>query len=363
VRPEEPATPMRYEHTVVFRLRGIGYTEHADLELTNHQERAIRAWITVDADGPCADADRSGALGTMLLHTMVGGGPSGTFEERLAAESQEVKQRRRERSASGPYLVFQHRGELANWDPAAEREFDQLVIRINGPPKEAITAASASAVSALVSALALQFGQKVSVEEVCRSIVFLRDDGKPVYSFTGEASGNIVAVTSLPRESVAQVAEWLEALLNASEFERVIRLHFSSLEAGSDTLRSFLAAWSALEIFVSKVFTAYEDQLFDDLERQSEAEAYRSYLRRIVEVMKDKYRLADKFSVVAVRLAPDDADDDLTIFRRAKKLRDDLAHGQDVDEDALPASAVRSLLLKYLSLHLEERIPLKRNGA
>ena len=71
-------------------------------------------------------------------------------------------------------------------------------------------------------------------------------------------------------------------------------------------------------------------------------------------VMKDKYRLADKFGIVAMQLSAIDADKDVIAFREAKKVRDELFHGSNIDENTLPVASVRSLLVKYLQLHLGE---------
>ena len=117
-------------------------------------------------------------------------------------------------------------------------------------------------------------------------------------------------------------------------------------------LRSFLAAWTALEIFVNKVFGDYEDRLFGELTEGPYPEARREHLARMREVMKDKYRLADKFAIIICQLCPNDADQDLAAFRKAKELRDDLSHGTEVTEPALPVAIVQGLIRKYLRLHL-----------
>lgn len=76
------------------------------------------------------------------------------------------------------------------------------------------------------------------------------------------------------------------------------------------------------------------------------------YLKRIHEVMKDNYRLSDKFIVIAVDLCPADVDADLLIFERAKRLRDDITHGDAVDEAGPPVEDLRTLLRKLFHSHL-----------
>ena len=73
---------------------------------------------------------------------------------------------------------------------------------------------------------------------------------------------------------------------------------------------------------------------------------------RLKDVMSDKYRLADKFLVIASVLDSGGAADDATEFGRLKKFRDGLFHALDTPLSPLPTEAVQKLLLKYMKLHL-----------
>jgi hypothetical protein len=69
--------------------------------------------------------------------------------------------------------------------------------------------------------------------------------------------------------------------------------------------------------------------------------------------MSDKYRLSDKFSVIAGELDDSEAEDDQHKFDAIKVTRDKLLHGEDVPISSLPTSDATQLLRKYLRLHLE----------
>jgi Mn-dependent DtxR family transcriptional regulator len=77
------------------------------------------------------------------------------------------------------------------------------------------------------------------------------------------------------------------------------------------------------------------------------------YLERIHEVMRDKYRLLDKFVVICAELDPAEIDRNVQIFEHGKKLRDEFSHGEFVDEDTLPLKDVQGLLRKFVRLHVE----------
>jgi hypothetical protein len=68
--------------------------------------------------------------------------------------------------------------------------------------------------------------------------------------------------------------------------------------------------------------------------------------------MSDKYRLSDKFSVIATELAEPDLEQDQATFDTIKVIRDKLLHGEDISLTSLPIADANKLLRKYLRLHL-----------
>lgn len=71
--------------------------------------------------------------------------------------------------------------------------------------------------------------------------------------------------------------------------------------------------------------------------------------------MKGKYSLADRFLVIASLLDETSAETDSVEFLELKNVRDDLLHGQEVDERTLPSAEVQYLLRKYLRLHIQAK--------
>jgi hypothetical protein len=66
---------------------------------------------------------------------------------------------------------------------------------------------------------------------------------------------------------------------------------------------------------------------------------------RFRDVMKDKYRLADKFLVVASLLDAATASDDAIEFSELKRIRDGPLHALDMPSSPLPTDDVQKLLL------------------
>ncbi|OIP61522.1 MAG: hypothetical protein CO148_10535 [Nitrospirae bacterium CG_4_9_14_3_um_filter_41_27] len=120
----------------------------------------------------------------------------------------------------------------------------------------------------------------------------------------------------------------------------------------NDRLQSFLSGWSALEIFINKTFTVYEEEFMKRVIRDDAPAGTTRYIDRIREVMEGKHRLLDKFIVIAACLGGDTIEADIDLFKKLKDTRDDFFHKQDIAENNLPTAELRSLLNRYLRAHI-----------
>ena len=91
------------------------------------------------------------------------------------------------------------------------------------------------------------------------------------------------------------------------------------------------------------------------------------FLEKLKGTMKDKYRLTDKFLVVAAVLFPDSGDgsveNDFRQFSRMKTIRDSILQGEEFSERDLPVSDLGLLLRKYLLAHALAPKPELNTGA
>lgn len=320
-------------------------------ELVVDAARGLRV-LTNNPDELTKEADRSLVVADIILGAVFCRLPLDTSTEAIAAKLQELRDSRNRDSGGSPYLVVTLSGEVPDLIPTHQQETDDYVVCFDGPSRAEVRDAAEPLATAVIAAVKLAVEPLVGVKKLSDRVVFFRDDGKPIYaySFSGSASG--LVSYPFPGDSIAAIARWYSKLVGDTSMARVIRLLASSYESEGDKLRSFLGAWTALEIFVNKVFGLYETKLFHELRSDDRPAVHGQYLDRIRAVMKDKYRIFDKFAVLACQLSPEDADADVVRFKAAKDLRDDMAHGQDVIETALPVESVQTLLRKYLRLHL-----------
>jgi hypothetical protein len=124
----------------------------------------------------------------------------------------------------------------------------------------------------------------------------------------------------------------------------------------TDRLKAFLSGWAALEILVAKAFKRYEYAFLSPLTNASQPTLRERFLERIKGVMKDKYRLIDKFVAIAAVLFPGASDneiqDDFKKFTQLKQLRDSIFHGEEFSEENLPVHELAALLRKYVLAHV-----------
>lgn len=148
-----------------------------------------------------------------------------------------------------------------------------------------------------------------------------------------------------------QSAILLAEILNADkELQTVIDLFSRSLKPYEDGfLQAFISAWTGLEIFIAKQFKAI--QLTIGITIKGEP-AHDIFSKRMLEVMKDKYRLLDKFAALSNYLNESGADEDITVFKKVKQIRDEFFHNMVGPVESLPLNETRELLEKYLKLYL-----------
>ena len=132
-----------------------------------------------------------------------------------------------------------------------------------------------------MTASAFSTDQLLRYKKVTDFVVFFREDGKPIYSYEPKVSGNISVSTTIREKEVEKAGKWYLLLREDQSLERPVNLFVASLQTEDNNFRSFLSAWSALEIFVNKTFSLYENILFQKLNEGNHPAVRKQYLDRI----------------------------------------------------------------------------------
>ncbi len=343
---------MRYRHISIFYAHGLHVKEGEPTQVVIDTPD-LQVFFAHNVDDYATDIIRRTAIANTMLNWMFRGGDEGKTFEQAVVSQMEALQEKQKQCTKGHFLVFEHRGYVEGFYTDEKSEFDDYIIYQDGIDRSVILEGKHKKFVAATMSIVLETGAVIGLEKLNEASVFYGDNGKPAYSMKLEASGEGNVSKEIDTHERDGIANRYPQLLEQESLQRVVRLLVSSLDRQMDKLRAFLSAWSALEIFTNKVFKLYEKELFEELQEGDKPGVWKVYPDRVCDVMKDKYRLTDKFGVIAMHLAPNEADPDLQTFRNSKDLRDSISHGSEVDEKALPVAYTQHLIKKYLRLYLD----------
>ena len=352
---------VKCRYTEIYAIQGISLLPHeTEKELIADSIGGLRVVLTTKPNSYAFEGDRSLAVAGMMLSGLMKLEPgSNEFRQHITNKIDEFQTRRAKKFGTGPYLVVIGEEAIPSFNPSLEgksEDFNDYIdfqTCLDGADKDEIRSRFYTKTTALLNAITAITGSVVGIKKVTSSVIFFKEDGKPIYSYTF-SFGSLKAYISKPvSDDILPLIESLyRQIVKDKTLQRVLRLFLSSFENEDDRLRSFLDAWMAFEIFINIIFATYENRFFKSLLEEEHTVAQKKYLERIQEVMKDKYRLIDKFAAVSFQLSPETADDDLKIIQQAKKIRDLLSHGESVDENTLPVNEIQKITSQYLRLHI-----------
>jgi hypothetical protein len=313
---------MQFVFLAAYRVLGITHGPgNPDIELFVGTNPATRVVVTSNLDRHWTVLDQHAALGSMILGGMLGERFADKFEEQLEHEIQAARMRRPPGPGIGGILIIEIKGECSATDGSSRIEKNNLVVCFDAYDKNTLRAQLQNRVSAVVAALRIASNGAYDLERIGDGSYLLSPEGKIIHSFTIEMGSPTFYVSQqMGSEDVSRIRSDIGALINHDKLNTVSRLFAHSLDRKTDSFRTFVSAWSALEIFIGKVFPFYENMLHSELATVRASPGVAQYLSRIKDVMNGKYSLTDKFTVISVFLNPTADPGDIEQFRRIKKI-------------------------------------------
>lgn len=345
---------MDYIYINIYRFEGIsGNNLDEDKILYQDDARGITVLLTNDINRHCLKLDTGLACASLLLRGMFGGEKLQDLPIAIDAEVTKIQEERASKKKTGTHAVIIVKGNAElNINQKLHRETDQFRICFDAIDKESLQKLHKDKIHSIVSSLSMSTIPEYHAERETSGIYFIDEKDKPLYSFTMQG-GRARVITSRPINDVEEneIAKIIGLSVNNQQLKTPFRLFTQSLEFTQDELRSFISAWTALEIFTNKVFSSYEEKFIGNIADDHGTHGVNQFLTRIKDVMKDKYRLSDKFALIASFLS-DEIEKDMELFKSMKNLRDDISHGKEFNEEALPVENARKLVAKYLKSHM-----------
>jgi hypothetical protein len=344
---------MGYRYVSIFRVLGINLPDgKREMVLVNDTCRGTKIVLQSDIDASSLVLDRRTAVGNMMLQSFFMGKGAGFLPETMDKEVRSIRDDRKKKFGGGPFVVFEFSGEVEIEQPKDFHEAGEFVVSFDLVDKNQIAKHFKKEIDQVLMSFFLAVEGDYEIKNVTDGIYLLDESGKVWYSFKLNVSGRVIISKRFDDTSLSHLLSYFDALAKTCDFEDVYRLLVESCQKETDNFQSFLFAWTALEIFVNKTFKDYEQRFFNRYLVREVPSSGQKFFDRLRNVMNNgKYRLQDKFMVIAACLS-DESEKDLDEFVSTKKVRDKFLHAVRIDESNLPTERTILLLRKYLRRHL-----------
>jgi hypothetical protein len=357
IEPLTLAVDMDVRYVSIYRVVGlIGLPNDADVELFPACALGGRALLTVNREPYYLHLRRRKSFGIMIAQTLAGGGSQVDASARARFDA--IFARTVIRQSVGydsPLLVVEVSDTIPNpnWEGVIDLGDFSFKANVFAEAKALLAARATEILEASVAGLSLALPPSATPTiETCGTVVFAleRETQRLLYLLDVTGSITMTFSTSASDDVIDEAAAYTRSLSKDVALESVVRLLSQSLQV-SDNLQAFLTAWAGLEVFISKTFKdTYEARIYSSLTGAA-APSAAPFMKRLRDVMKDKYNISDKFVVVASMLNPIDADADIESFQDLKKQRDGV-HNMRAAPQSLNTDSARTLLRKYVRLYL-----------
>gem|GEM_PF-879797 len=386
---------MHYTYIAAWSVRsGVSLpTEAESLELCNSDQRrftltrdpnsllmpidrgaAIRTIVLRDITRRALDELRAAAAATRSLYKPTGAAvdamilrcfadlSASDLEAAVATATSEIIAEREGKTRAGrTVLVLEANGDIVpSAHSARASDCGEFIVCFDAVDEEAIEQDYRADEDAMKLALALDTSSPGSFTALSSGVYLTNEEGKPVYNLSYRRYAETALAMRLREDAPGRILARYQRLRQPGDLERVQRLfvQMADVKTGRlDRLRAFVSGWTALEILIGKAFKDYEEEFLAPLTKADHPTLRERFLKQVRDVMQDKYSLADKFDVVAAALfrsAPDsEVQDDCETFRKLKRIRNKVYHGEDYPERDLPVDELAGLLRKYVLGYVE----------
>ena len=327
---------MRYRYTRAFIVEGTLALAAKSQEITLFDEpgEGLKFALTSAPDSFLMDADKTAAVGLIASPKWsVAGFPPPPPAKPPGVIVDEIRSNRKKLLDQRMVLVCQFDGAA---DPLKihgpiDVESDRFSF-FNRSEIDKITAKHEKAIARSIASLFAADPLIVRFEPLAESFRFADSDGMEILAVAIGGYVSSVRRTGIDPEMEAKLKTEFERCFRSDKnLNAVTRLLSDSLLAKEDKLRSFLAAWTSLEIFVSKFSTQPSAPLSEEKCTSLKLPA-----------------LVFRFNSAARNLGLDDPAEKEIGFVKIKRVRDDLVYGKDVDDSSFPIEETQALVRAFL---------------
>lgn len=362
--------PFKYMYLAITAVPGLRLPENSCIHthFCAFPELNSEAFLTEDWDTYCLHMDRSDALAVLMLTAFIGHtrfgrlssiwhrllvglfGRERIFLSRLEREIAAVREMRHKyHKSSGCYLVYRAEGDVIERVRLDEmRRIENIGFGFDAFSRELYRETHRRELHSSATALSLALVDTNGSPEThfIGDITYLTGKGGlEVYSRSVKMGTlNLVTSALSSGESLLKANQYIPAMIKDSQLEAAISLFVQSQKKENDNIRSFIAAWSALELIVNRLAKVIHPKWKTLLKSNGLPE----WDKDLKDVPFRNYRIRDRFFSVACTLDMESAAADTRTFVRINDTRNNFYHQMTVHEKDLPTNDTRVLFRKYL---------------
>lgn len=348
---------MKYKHIQVFRVYGFSNPVENEITFFQDSKLNVKAIFSHSLDDYCFEIDRRNAISSLIFTRHWAEKDKDKIPKAIEEGIKRVQNDRKVKIRSGAAIVLAMEGEIENLRNSIEREFDEFTISIaelHDSDIKTITTTSIYAKHLLFTSLFLAANHSMDIKKVDSGLYLTNHENKIYYPISISLSTPNVFCSESLNEAVAKIKNYFDIVKKEKSLNKVYRLLSQAIDSNNDNLKSFIYSWTALEILINKIFNVYEKEFLNFLAKSSKLNASRFFICRISEIMKDKYKLHDKFVIITSFFKDEEAEIMSEQFKNVKKYRDKMFHGEDIEEATLPTDDVIKIIKIYLKAHIDK---------
>jgi hypothetical protein len=313
-------------------------------DLTLVEMPAMRILLTGDANRHLLEIDRAMAFANVQLGVE---NVVGSRDEQVVNELNKIQSSRATRVGGRAVLLFAAQGEENVTITDSLREHSDFLTVRNGFPRGLLSGRYSEKLDSIKAAISLEISTLDHFEPLAEGTFFQWPDGRPLYSYTFTVAGRGTIAQSATQGNASTISARFAALASTATSQSAQRLVARMAEEPSDKLRQFVFGWIALEIFVNQSFARHGRTVIDAMANDGASGVGARLVKHGQHSVNDGYSLVGRFMIAAAALFPaaseEEQEADLATFKMVKRTRDDLFHGEDVQEEALPVSELQRL--------------------
>jgi hypothetical protein len=325
---------MRYRYTRAFIVEGLLAREGQEIVLSDQPAEGCKFVLTGTPDSLLADADKSTAAGISAISRItVAGAPPPPQLLPLSVIVGQIRSERTKLMDGRMVFVCQFEGTAAAVTGApVDKEGERFLI-LNRGAIDQITAKHEKDIDQAIGSLFAAEESVVRFEPLGESFRMIMADGSECLAvpFGGTAWG--VSRRGIDAEREVKLKSRFERCFSSGkDLKTVTRLLSDSLLAKENRLKSFVSAWTSLEVFINKFSSEKPKCPEEEATQTGKIPA-----------------LISRFNSAAENLGLEEREAKEAGFKKIKAVRDGLLHyGKDVEDSSLPIEETQNMVRAFL---------------